>query len=290
MNLVLEKFPLLCAAARNPSRFEVAVEQVLAGVDSGSIRNVVLQDVKFALSRIVDEAWNKHVSEPYFYAGKWQEQPEDVQALYDSISIMGLHDVIAASKKVAKSAATGPAVDAMRAYCAEVLPLSQAVASLKDKVVKGRAPSTGPAKPENPNKVVKTCPVCFRPIAVLRGTMAHHGYQRPGQGWQTASCPGIHFKPLEVSSEGLEWLIATLRERLAGLKYAHANQATHPEYLMAKRTHSGKAEKITRDDPLWSRVFARHIAEIESEMGSLERELPMLDKKLTDWKPEVQAS
>lgn len=26
MNLVLEKFPLLCAAARNPSRFEVAVE------------------------------------------------------------------------------------------------------------------------------------------------------------------------------------------------------------------------------------------------------------------------
>lgn len=285
-----EQFTILRGSVREPRRFDAAVEQVLAGVDSGSIRNVVLQDVKFTLSRIVYEAWKKHVSEPHFYAGKCQEQPEEVQALYDSISIMGLHDVIAASKKVAKSAATGPAVDAMRTYCAEVLPLSQAVASLKDKVVKGRAPSTGPAKPENPNKVVKTCPVCFRPIAVLRGTMAHHGYQRPGQGWQTASCPGIRFKPLEVSSEGLEWLIATLRERLAGLKYAHANQATHPEYLMAKRTHSGKAEKITRDDPLWSRVFARHIAEIESEMGSLERELPMLDKKLTDWKPEVQAS
>lgn len=285
-----EQFTILRGSVREPRRFDAAVEQVLAGVDSGSIRNVVLQDVKFTLSSIVYEAWKKHVSEPHFYAGKCQEQPEEVQALYDSISIMGLHDVIAASKKVAKSAATGPAVDAMRAYCAEVLPLSQAVASLKDKVVKGRAPSTGPAKPENPNKVVKTCPVCFRPIAVLRGTMAHHGYQRPGQGWQTASCPGIRFKPLEVSSEGLEWLIATLRERLAGLKYAHANQATPPEYLMAKRTHSGKAEKITRDDPLWSRVFARHIAEIESEMGSLERELPMLDKKLTDWKPEVQAS
>lgn len=284
-----DQFPILRSIQSTPARFDAAVEQVVAGVESGAIRNVVLQDVKFTLSRIVDEAWKKLVSEPHFYAGKWQEQPEDVQALYDSISIMGLHDVIAASKKVAKSAATGPAADAMRAYCAEVLPLSQAVASLKDKVVKGRAPSTGPAKPENPNKLVKTCPVCFRRIAVLRGTMAHHGYQRPGQGWQTASCPGIRFKPLEVSSEGLEWLIATLRERLAGLKNSHANQATHPEFLIAKRTYNGKAEKITRDDPLWPRLFARHIAEIESEMESLERELPTLDKMLADWKPEVQA-
>lgn len=96
-----EQFTILRGSVREPRRFDAAVEQVLAGVDSGSIRNVVLQDVKFTLSRIVDEAWKKHVSEPHFYA-KWQEQPEDVQALYDSISIMGLHDVIAASKKVAK--------------------------------------------------------------------------------------------------------------------------------------------------------------------------------------------
>ena len=59
---------------------------------------------------------------------------------------------------------------------------------------------------------------------------------------------------------------------------------------MRRRPADNRRGKITRDDPLWSRVFARHIAEIESEMGSLERELPMLDKKLTDWKPEVQAS
>lgn len=283
-----DQFPILRAVERTPARFDAAVEQVAAGVESGSIRNVVLQDVKFTLSRIADEAWKKHVSEPHVY-GQADALPQDVRDLYWSISLMSLHDVIAASKKVNKTKAQGPVVDAMRAFCAEVLPLAEAVASLKDKVVKGRAPSSGPAKPENPNKVVKTCPVCFRPIAVLRGTMAHHGYQRPGQGWQTASCPGIRFKPLEVSSEGLEWLIATLRERLAGLKNAHANQATHPEYLMAKRTYNGKAEKITRDDPLWPRVFARHIAEIESEMESLERELPMLDKKLADWKPEVQA-
>lgn len=282
-----DQFQILRSIHSTPARFDAAVEQVVAGVESGAIRNVVLQDVKFTLSRIVDEGWKKLVSEPYFYAGKWQEQPEDVQALYNSISIMGLHDVIAASKKVAKSAATGPAVDAMRAYCAEVLPLSQTVASLKDKVVKGRA--LGPAKPENPNKVVKTCPVCFRPIAVLRGTMAHHGYQRPGQGWQTASCPGIRFKPLEVSSEGLEWLIGILREQLATLEVAYRNRNKKDSLMVSKPGRMFEFETITKDSPEWKRHFDAFVAKLQSERKSLRRELPTLDKMLADWKPEVQA-
>lgn len=286
--MTFDRFPALRGAARNPARFDEAVAQVLAGVEAGAIRNVVLQEAKSALSSAVYDAWKKQVCEPHFY-GKGDAVDTAVEELYWSISLMGLHDVIATSKKIGKTKAQGPAVDAMRAFCAEVLPLAEAVASLKDKVVKGRAPSTGPAKPANPNKVVKTCPVCFRSIAVVNGTMAHHGYERPGQGWQTASCPGIRFKPLEVSSAGLEWLIAALRDRLTGLKHAYANQATVPEYLMAKRTYNGKLEKIVRDDPLWKRAFERHIAEVESEIYSTERELPVLDKKLADWKPEVQA-
>lgn len=117
--------------------------------------------------------------------------------------------------------------------------------------------------------------------------MAHHGYKRPGHGWQTASCPGIRFKPLEVSSEGLEWLITTLRERLTNLNLAVANQEFQPNYLMAKRTRNGPVETITRDDPLWPRLFVRHLAELESEITTIEHELPMLDKKLADWKPGV---
>lgn len=261
------QFPILRSIQSTPARLDAAIEQVVAGVQSGAIRNVILQDVKFTLSRIVDEAWKKLVSEPYFNAGKWREQSEDVQALHDGISIMGLHDVIAASKKLAKSKATGPAVDAMRTYCAEVLPLSQAVASLKEKVIKGRAPSTGPAKPENPNKVLKTCPVCFRPIAVLRGKMAHHGYQRPGQGRQTASCPGIRFKPLEVSSEGLKWLIAALRERLATLEVAYRNRDMKDSLMVHKPGRKLGFETITRESPQWSRHFDSFVADLKSEMG-----------------------
>ena len=280
----LDQFKILRSSTKSPEKFDSAVRQVIMGIESGSIRNSVLQDVKFTLSRMVDDAWQKHVGDTFFYGGKFREQPEAVQELHDSINMWSLHHVISASKRITKTKATGPAVEAMRAFCAEALPLAEAMASLKDKVKKGREPT--PAKPVNPDKVVKTCPVCFRPIAVLhRGTMAHHGYRRPGHGWQTASCPGIQFKPLEVSSEGLEWLISSLRTRLTALQHAQANQDTQPEFLMASRSSSGKAEKITRNDPLWPRAFKRHIAKVESEIRSLEHELPLLEKKLANWKP-----
>ena len=288
MGLAVEKFPSLRAAARSPSRFEVAVERVLAGIEVGSIRNAEYQDVKYEISRAAEDAWKNHVSGPFFHGGKWETLPLDVNELYDSIMILSLHDVISTAKKVARSKAQGPAVDAMRAFCAEALPLAEAVASLKDKVVKGRAPSAGPSKPVNPNKVVKTCSVCFRAIAVVGGTMAHHGYTRPEMGWQTASCQGIRFKPLEVSSEGLQWLIAALRERLDARKLAYAKRATHPEFLMTRQGRDGAAVKVVRDDPLWPQLFARHVGELRSEIAAIERDLPVLDKMLADWKPEAE--
>ena len=286
MSLSLERLPLMRAAARSLARFDAAVGCVLAGIESGSIRNADYQDAKYELSRAAEDAWRNHVSGPFFHAGEWERQSQDVADLHASIMILSLHDVIATAKKVAKSKAEGPAVDAMRAYCAEVLPLAEAVASLKNKVVKGRAPSAGPSKPVNPNKVVKTCPVCFRPIAVVAGRMAHHGYTRPEIGFQTASCAGIRFKPLEVSSEGLQWLIGALRKRLESRKLAYAERATHPEFLMMRRGRNDAAVKVLRGDPQWPQLFARHVNELRAEMAAIERELPTLDKMLADWKPE----
>ena len=43
-----------------------------------------------------------------------------------------------------------------------------------------------------------TCQICDRAIKANTGVIAHHGYQRPGEGWQTASCPGARALPYEV--------------------------------------------------------------------------------------------
>lgn len=283
--MVPEEFPLLQAASRQSARFDEAVRIIAGGLEAGSIRNKALTDAKDTLSRVVESGWTLYVMEPFFHAGKYQAQSDLVNDLNNSILMMGLHTVLATSRKLEKTRAQGEAVEAMRAFIAEVLPLAQAVASLKQKVVMGRAPSTVPAKPVNPNKVVKTCACCFRAIAVANVTMAHHGYQRPGAGWQTASCPGVRFRPLEVSSDGLKWLVGELNSMLGALERAYEARAS--KTTLNVRDVGNHIIEISKESPRWAREYRFYVVELESQIGSLKRELPELEKRLREWKPEV---
>lgn len=275
-----DQFPLLEKHAKRPELVVDAIRAIVAGLDAGSIRNVTLNDAKDRISRSVYDAWRAHVNERFTDDGKWQNLPRDVQELDNSIMIMGLHDMIATSKKLAKTKAVGPMVDAMREFVHETLPLAEAVKSLKSKVVKGRAPSEGPAKPENPDKIIRTCPCCFRAIAVRSGCMAHHGYDRPGNGWQTASCPGIRFKPLERSKEGLEWITQATKEQLANAQAAHKSRNKLTTLMIIE---GRKPVEITKDSPKWEREFRYHVSKLESQIRSLKYSLNTLEKKLTEW-------
>lgn len=68
----------------------------------------------------------------------------------------------------------------------------------------------------------KTCQICGRPILAERGNIAHHGYQRPGDGWQTASCFGAMHLPFEVSRDRLGEYIVILKTNLASTKRTRA--------------------------------------------------------------------
>ena len=48
-----------------------------------------------------------------------------------------------------------------------------------------------------------TCQICARrhlPAPEDQTILAHHGYKRPGGGWQTASCSGAKHEPFEVTN------------------------------------------------------------------------------------------
>jgi len=64
----------------------------------------------------------------------------------------------------------------------------------------------------------KTCQICGRPILAERGNIAHHGYQRPGTGWQTQSCFGAMHLPFEVSRDRLGEYIVILKRQLEDTK------------------------------------------------------------------------
>ena len=99
-------------AASRTERFDQAVQAIASGIETGTIRNVEYKAAKEALGRAADQAWKTEVSEPFFYAGRYHDQPEAVRKLQDSIMIMSLHDVLATARKLAKTTATGPVIEA----------------------------------------------------------------------------------------------------------------------------------------------------------------------------------
>lgn len=71
------------------------------------------------------------------------------------------------------------------------------------------------------------CQVCGRAIRAASGLIAHHGYTRPGDGWQTRSCHGARHVPYEEGHDALDsWirdLTRSIPEKRAALEALQAS-------------------------------------------------------------------
>lgn len=290
MQLNIDDFPTLIALAEKQKRSNhflgIVFETLNKALNEGKIRNVEMKDVKGYASNLASDAWRLKVSDPFVTVGKYQSLPKEVMALYDSITFSGIHSLTAIEKRLNKSTIDHPCVTAMKQWMVEMRPLNQAIESLKAHVVMGRAPSTAPAIPVNPNKDVKTCPCCFRAIAVGSGKMVHHGYKRPGDGEQTTSCPGIHFQPLELSPDGLHYMLQ-----------AHQNSKLAAETLLVKKdeikyfvhTNFKREEiKVYPGDPKFDQEMKGFIYGQERDIRYHTRDIKMFEERIANWKPDMK--
>jgi len=67
------------------------------------------------------------------------------------------------------------------------------------------------------------CQICGRAILANTGVIAHHGYKRPGDGWQTSSCFGARYRPYEIACDALPDAIKAATLYRDG-KVAHLNR------------------------------------------------------------------
>lgn len=284
-------FPILRAHARKPERFDLAVQVLIRGHADARIRKKDHDEAKQILGDAVYRSWNATIGEPFFHAGRWETQPAEVRKLMEGTTPGNLHEVLHFAKKLAIVPSQAPALQAMRALVAEALPLAQAAAELKPMIVKGREPNPEPAAPANPDQVRATCSCCFRGIAVTpAGKMAHHGYQRPFEGYQTRSCDGTRFPPLEVSTEGLEWLIWHMEEHRDQVQDRLDRKEELTKIFYSVRERGQVVNKsIEKGDPDWERrlrsweVAGRE--ELRQTQGALER----LGKALEEWRIKTPA-
>lgn len=283
-------FPVIRPTAR-PEKFDEAVRRLREAAEAGGIRKADLDAIRGTLGRAAEEAWKRTVQEPYFWMGKWESQPQPIRDLYNDIMISSLHDCLSARRKIDRAGLDGPVIAAMDAVLAEAMPLAEAVRDLKGHVVKGRAPNPNPPR-DNPDKETGTCSCCFRGIAVVpSGHMAHHGYQRPGTGEQTPSCAGIRFRPLEVSVEGLEWLVGAVDKRRSDTegRLARADELTEISWLERDRTkgagpYAQVRKTCRKGEEGWDGVLRLHVEQLGRMVRSLGSELEFLTSELARWR------
>lgn len=79
-----------------------------------------------------------------------------------------------------------------------------------------------------------TCQICGRKILAETGVIAHHGYQRPGDGFQSASCFGAREKPFEADRDRLAQWIDGLKNGIAAAKIARDDVAAEKSSIVVR--------------------------------------------------------
>jgi hypothetical protein len=97
------------------------------------------------------------------------------------------------------------------------------------------------------------CQICDRLIQANTGLIAHHGYQRPSQGWQTASCMGARYRPYEVACDALPPAITAVTNHIDRMEKALAEwQANPPQAIQCERARTNRYDAWDKYSVTWS--------------------------------------
>jgi hypothetical protein len=112
------------------------------------------------------------------------------------------------------------------------------------------------------------CQCCGRSILAKGGLIAHHGYERPGTGWQTSSCPGARKDPWEVSRSALGRMIEGLRNSIDAMRKARAAVEAEQQPVTFSYIEYGKAGARTSKTLTFTRdTFDAEIRNSTYRMG-----------------------
>lgn len=124
-----------------------------------------------------------------------------------------------------------------------------------------------------------TCQVCGREIKAKKGIIAHHGYKRPEQGWQTDSCIGARQLPYEKSRDIIPKAIQTIQLFIKSKEYiieqVNQNKIEVPSIF----------NKVTKPtDSLYEVRKKEYLTKLDYGIKYAVREIERLQKRYDDWK------
>lgn len=150
-----------------------------------------------------------------------------------------------------------------------------------------------------------TCQICGRPIKSNTGVIAHHGYKRPGNGWQTSSCMGARHLAYELSCDMIPTAIQSIEDFISSANAALKELVTNPPAVLLREVYSGARNKVTyKEVPRpegfsvdgdnyisrhsdYSAYFRAQRRDVETKIRFAESDLAYLRERLANWKAPV---
>ncbi len=154
---------------------------------------------------------------------------------------------------------------------------------------------------------ITNCQICGRYIKSAKGLIAHHGYKRPGQGWQSASCYGARHVPYEVGHDAIDLAIRSTKTQIAGTtEYLAKIRKDPPEKLIwvqkrdcwSRPTYTDVAKPADFDPVKTYKTYRRgdyvtlyheNVANNERDLREMKEFLKYLDERLSAWKAPIAA-
>ncbi|AXQ68773.1 hypothetical protein HOU00_gp352 [Caulobacter phage CcrPW] len=244
-------FPLISAALtpRRAAQFDAALANVKAFTEEGVLIKAEWNEIKDTFSRAIDETWDAFKKAEYYPRAREGENPA-VGKLYWGLLSPYPHVLASYLKKVQAAKDIEPAVlrDFPIAFFTEALPLNDMLVALKPLIGK-RAPKKTKVQIEREGKE-RTCQVCARGILAENGRIAHHGFTRPGMGYQSPSCSGALHVPFEISRDALG-------ADIKGLEAYRARRQAYRAEVEAETVSLPVKYQVSEQDPRRAQGFKK---------------------------------
>lgn len=147
-----------------------------------------------------------------------------------------------------------------------------------------------------------TCQICGRAIKANTGVIAHHGYKRPGHGWQTRSCFGAHYRAYEVACDALPHAIESVEAFRLLKQTALDKHLAEPPLVLKyyRRDYNSRDRHIFMGDVdrpedfrpgdtnyrpgSYANLYDNIRRNLASDIRGATEQLDYLRKRLADWK------
>lgn len=156
--------------------------------------------------------------------------------------------------------------------------------------------------PIEKKKAQHHCQICERAIHDNTGTIALHGYKRPGHGWQTPSCMGAKHQAYEFACDALPPAIKAITEYIEQQEAALAKWIASPPDTISINVSRGSWSKPvfedrTRPDDFdaserpaswtprsYEGAYWSHRNGLAQDIKFARQDLVRLEKRLANWK------